>query len=122
GRRAAVGDAGEHVAVLPVDGEAVVHLAVAGPPVLVEQRRVVERRELDEAVVHLPVHAPRRRLGGEVAQVAAAAADHRVDGAAHRAGVARPLRRRAPPVVDRARPLVVVDVAVEGEVDAVPLP
>lgn len=67
--------------------EAIVHLAVAGPFVLVEKGRVVECRELDEAVVHLPVDAPHRDLGGEVAQVAAAAPNDDVDGAVHGARV-----------------------------------
>jgi hypothetical protein len=94
-RRAAVLDARQQVPVLPVHREAVVHLAVAGALVLVEEGRVVERRELDEAVVHLPVHAPRRDLGGEVAEVAAAAPDHDVDGAVHGARVVGFLRAHA---------------------------
>ena len=62
-------------------GEAVVHLAVVGPPVLELQQHVIHRRQLAEPIVHLPVHAPRRDLGGEVGQVAAAATDNDVHGA-----------------------------------------
>ena len=146
-RRAAVLDARQHVPVLPVQGEAIVHLAIAGPLVLVEKGRVVERCELYEAVVHLPVDAPSRNLGGEVAQVAATAPDHDVDGAGHGARVVGLLRARAfflqilalacihleetelcaggigaTYLIDRACPLVVVDMAVERHVHPVLLP
>ena len=70
-----------------MQSEAIVHLAIAGPFVLVQKGRVIERRELDEAVVHLPVYAPRRDLDCEVAQVAAAAPNDYVDGAVHGARV-----------------------------------
>jgi len=86
-REAAVVHAPEHVAVVPVDGEGVVDLAVAALHVLEQQRRVVERRELREAEVMVAVDAPlgdRRRVAR---QVAAAAAGHHEDGPVHRPGV-----------------------------------
>ena len=88
--------ASEHVAVVPVDGEGVVHLAVAALLVLEQQRRVVERRELGEPEVMVAVDAPlgdRRRV---VRQVAAAAAGHHEDGAVHRPRVVALLASRAP--------------------------
>jgi hypothetical protein len=83
---------------------------------------VVEGRELDEAVVAVPEHAPPGDGRGVIRQVAAAAAGDNEDGAVHGPGVAGRLLGHALVLVHGAGALVVVDVAEEGDVDAVPLP
>jgi hypothetical protein len=114
--------AAEHVAVVPVDGEGVVDLAVAALLVLEQQGGVVEGGELDEPVVAVPEHAPPGDGGGVIRQVAAAAAGDDEDGAVHGPGVAGRLLGHALVLVHGAGALVVVDVAEEGDVDAVLLP
>ncbi|BAT06395.1 Os08g0530801, partial [Oryza sativa Japonica Group] len=122
GGEAAVVHAAEHVAVIPLHGEGVIHLPIAALLVLEQQRRVVERGELDEPEVPVPENAPLGDRRGVVREVAPAAAGDDEDGAVHGAGVAAPLAGDALALVHRARPLVVVDVAEEGDVDAVALP
>jgi hypothetical protein len=116
--------ASKDVPIIARDGEPVVHLAVTALLVLEQHRRVVERRELDEAVVQVPDVAPPdvRRRRGELRQAGAGAADHDVRGRLERAGVVVRRVGHAPALVHRARPLVAVHVAVHGEVHPVLLP
>uniref|UniRef100_A0A8R7R239 Uncharacterized protein n=1 Tax=Triticum urartu TaxID=4572 RepID=A0A8R7R239_TRIUA len=122
GGEATVMHASEHVAVVPMDGEGVIHLAVAALLVLEQKRRVVEGSELGEPVVFIPEHTPLGGRAGVAREVAAAAACHDKDGPVHGARVVAPLAGDALALIERASTLVVVDVAEEGNVDAVPLP
>ncbi|BAS82951.1 Os03g0214050, partial [Oryza sativa Japonica Group] len=93
GGGAVVDAAGEDVAVVAGDGEAVVHAAVAAPDVLEQQRRVVEGRQLGEPVVPVLDVAPPRPYAGVVRQARPAAAHHHVRRRRERAAVvARRLR------------------------------
>lgn len=93
--RAAVGDAGQEVAVIAGDGERVVDLPVAAPPVLHPESRPVDRRHLDEPVVVVPHQAPRRLHVGELREGGAAAPRHQVDRPPQWPLVVRPLLPRA---------------------------
>ena len=92
GAGAVVDAAGQDVAVVAGDGEAVVHAAVPALLVLEQQRRVVERRQLREAEVAVPRVAPPRPGGRVVGEASAAAPDHDVRRRREGAGVVvRPL-------------------------------